>query len=454
MNAGRRTAIRNKYILAELISSGVPIIARLFSRTEPGAVATAESATVARQGLWVFGSSIASSGLGFVFWIVAARLFFSPEDVGIAGSLVSLSFLATVLVTLGLDISFVRFAPRVQRPLRLLGELMLITGGLGVVVGGILPFAVLSVGHIETGALLAFVGISIFLTVAQAWNELTNGAMMAAKKSHILAFGNTLYGILKLVALFVAIGGGAVALTAAYALPALVMLIINFTVIRRVWPHVIEGAAPHSLRELAPLSAGNWISGLVYSLPARAGPALMLLFLPAASVGYFFIALQLAEVLNYMSEAFSKSLFTHGSVKDHLPRSVTVQMRGLLTLILIPAVVIGIVLAPFALSIVGPQYQSHFPVLQLFLLAAIPKGYYLILRAQFNVERRPMALVASESVLGISTMVFLVVGLVLKVNLDLLPVAWVLGAVLGLSVGQSMAGRRRPVRGRPALNGR
>jgi O-antigen/teichoic acid export membrane protein len=428
----------------------VTILARLFSRAKPDAVATAESATVARQGIWVFLSSVASSGLGFIFWILAARLFFSPEDVGIAGSLVSLASLATVLVTLGLDISFVRFAPRVRRPLRFLGELMLITGGLGVVVGGILPFAVLSVGRIETGALFTFVGISIFLTVAQAWNDLTNGAIMAAQKSHILTLANTLYGILKIVALFVAVHGGAVGLTAAYALPALVLLLINFTAVRRLWPSVIEGAAPHSFRELAPLSMGNWISGLAYSLPVRLGPAAMLLFLPAASVGYFFIALQLAEVLNYMSEAFSKSLFAHGSVKDHLTRSVTVQMRGLLAIILIPAVAIGIVAAPFVLSIVGPDYESHFLALQLFLLATIPKGYYQILKAQFNVEQRPMALVASGSVLGISTMVFLLIGLVLQVNLNLLPISWILGGLLGLSVGQSMAGKKRLLRGHPS----
>ena len=428
----------------------MPILARLFSRAEPDAVAKEESATVARQGIWVFLSSVASSGLGFVFWILAARFFFSPEDVGVAGSLVSLASLATVLVTLGLDISFVRFAPRVRRPLRLLGELMLITGGLGVLVGGILPFAVLSVGRIETGALFTFVGISIFLTVAQAWNDLTNGAIMAAQKSHILTLANTLYGILKIVALFVAVHGGAVGLTAAYALPALVLLLINLTAVRRLWPRVIEGAAPHSFRELMPLSMGNWISGLAYSLPVRLGPALMLLFLPAASVGYFFIALQLAEVLNYMSEAFSKSLFAHGSVKDHLTRSVTVQMRGLLAIILIPAVAIGIVAAPFALSIVGPDYESHFLALQLFLLATIPKGYYQILKAQFNVEQRPMALVASGSVLGISTLVFLLIGLVLQVNLNLLPVSWILGGLLGLSVGQSMAGRKRLLRGHPS----
>jgi O-antigen/teichoic acid export membrane protein len=417
--------------------------------------AIAESATVTRQGFWVFLSSIFSSGLGFLFWFFAVRLrLFSAEDVGIAGSLVSLASLATALATVGLDIGFVRFATRVRHPLRLLRDLMIITGCLGVVVGGILPLALLSVGHLESGALFTLVGINIFLTVSIAWNDLTNGAIMAAQKSHILTIANAAYGLIKLAALPLVIGMGVVGLTAAYALPAGILLIINFAAIRRLWPAVNPGADPHSIRALAPISAGNWISSFAYSLPARLGPSLVLLFLPAASVAYFFIALQLAEVLNYVSEAFSKSLFAHGSRKDLLTRAITSHVRGLLALILIPAVAIGIVAAPFVLWIVGGvEYEAHYLALQLFLLATIPRGYYQILKAQFNVEQRPGALIASGATLGISTVGFLLVELVLHVDLNLLPVSWILGGVLGLSVGLSMASRKRSPRAH-AVNAR
>lgn len=401
-----------------------------------------------RQGIWVFLASIFSSGLGFLFWVVAARLF-SATDVGIAASLVSLASFATALATLGFDIGFVRFATRVRHPLRLLRDLLIITGSLGVVVGGILPLVLLSVGHIESGALFTLVGINIFLTVSIAWNDLTNGAIMAAQKSHILTIANAAYGSIKLAAVLLVIGMGAVGLTAAYAFPAAILLIINFSAIRHLWPSTNPGANPHSIRALAPLSASNWISSLAYYLPTRVGPSLMLLFLPAADVAYFFIALQLAEVLNYMSEAFSKSLFAHGSIKDRLTGPITKRVRGLLALILIPAVLIGIVAAPFVLSIVGPEYREHALALQLFLLATIPRGYYQILKAQLNVDQRQVALIVSGMAMGLSTVGFLLVGLVLHVDLNLLPVAWILGGLLGLSVGQSMASKKRSPRGPP-----
>jgi hypothetical protein len=53
-----------------------------------------ESAMVCTQGGWVLAGSIASAALGFAFWAFAARLF-TFEAVGLAGSLVGLSSLAT-----------------------------------------------------------------------------------------------------------------------------------------------------------------------------------------------------------------------------------------------------------------------------------------------------------------------------------------------------------------------
>ena len=93
--------------------------------TEP----MSDSAMVREQGGWVLAGAIANSTLGFGFWAVAARLFTS-EAVGLAGSLVSLSSLATSIGILGLDNGLVRFAARVSRPRALVWELLLVGVGL------------------------------------------------------------------------------------------------------------------------------------------------------------------------------------------------------------------------------------------------------------------------------------------------------------------------------------
>src|SRR5881398_5766 len=103
-----------------------------------------EAALVREQGGWVLAGSIGSAVLGFVFWGLAARLF-SANAVGIAGSLVSLSSLATSIGILGLDNGLVRFIPRADRPRALMRRLMLIAGGFSAVTGLVLSAAVLAV---------------------------------------------------------------------------------------------------------------------------------------------------------------------------------------------------------------------------------------------------------------------------------------------------------------------
>src|SRR2546428_7105184 len=120
----------------------------------------------------------------------------------------------------------------------------------------------------------------------------------------------------------------------------------SFFLVQRVWPARNAKGVRTRFRELASLSAGNWIHGLTYSLPSRLGPSLLFIFVGASPVAYFFIALQLAEVLNYIPESVSKSLFAHGSIRDYLPSSLTSSMRRLLLAILVPMVALGVLLAP------------------------------------------------------------------------------------------------------------
>jgi len=125
---------------------------------------------------------------------------------------------------------------------------------------------------------------------------------------------------------------------------------------------------------------------------------------------------------------------------------LTASLRTLLILILVPILVIGLVAAPFAMSLVGgPRYGSHGLSLQLFLLAVLPRTLYGILKAQFNLERRSLALIITGGSFGLTTLAVLGVGLFLGINPDLLPVAWVVGSVAGLVVAHYLAGwRLRP----------
>ena len=108
-------------------------------------------------------------------------------------------------------------------------------------------------------------------------------------------------------------------------------------------------------------------------------------------------------------------------------------------------VALGVVLAQIGMTIVGgTSYGAHGLALQLFLLATLPKAGIQLYKAHFNVDRRPVALIVMGSVLGLSTLAFLVFGLARGVDPDWLPSAWILGGILALGVGWWLSRHRLP----------
>ena len=61
-----------------------------------------------RNSIYIILNSLSSAGLGFIFWIFAARLF-STSDVGVAAALISTMTLLVQLSRFGLDESMIRY---------------------------------------------------------------------------------------------------------------------------------------------------------------------------------------------------------------------------------------------------------------------------------------------------------------------------------------------------------
>src|SRR3989475_10394571 len=154
-----------------------------------------EAELVREQGGWVFAGSISNSILGFAFWALAAHLFTSSA-VGITGSLVNLSSLATSIGILGLDNGLVRFIGRVDRPRALMWQVLLVGGGLSSVMG-IVFSAVIPRGS-NAAAAQEFVGLVVLsaaLTTAQARFQNTDGSILAARKREDFAYRAVAYGL-------------------------------------------------------------------------------------------------------------------------------------------------------------------------------------------------------------------------------------------------------------------
>jgi O-antigen/teichoic acid export membrane protein len=95
------------------------------------------------NGLALIGAKVIPMGLGFAFWVLAARLF-TPREVGLAAGVVSAMMLCSQLALLGVGSAFITHFPGLQRrPGALLDTSLTFVAGLGVVWGAVfLIFAV------------------------------------------------------------------------------------------------------------------------------------------------------------------------------------------------------------------------------------------------------------------------------------------------------------------------
>lgn len=400
-------------------------------------------ASVTRQGIWVVLGLISASALGLGFWVLATRLF-STSEVGIAGSLVSLSLLGAAFSILGFEAGIVRFAPRVQHPRALIRTVLGVTGLLAAGVGLVLPLFVVSAGNIDAGLLWPLFGLSIVLTISTSWVFALNGSFLAAGKAQFTAAGALGAGLLKIGLILAIVPAGVVGLVAAYALSLVAFVVAGLLLVPRLWPKENPTGTPHSLREVATLSLGNWISTFGTYLPGLVAPALILLAYDATAAAFTFLAIQVAEILTYGSEALAKSLFAHGSREDRLSRSLAARVRNRILLLLLPLVALGVVAAPLIGSIVaGAEFGAHPLYLQLFLLATLPRGSYQVLLVQLNVARRSLALAVCGATSGVLTLGVLSIGLFLRFRADLLPSAWIVGGLGALIIGTWLI-RRSP----------
>ena len=120
------------------------------------APAPAERATdhLLRGSAFLMGAMLAASGVGFAFWLVAARLY-TPSEIGIASTLISATTLIAYLSLLGLNNSLVRFLPMSDNRDAEVSQSVLITAGGGLLIATAYVLLAPVVALVKPGFVLA-----------------------------------------------------------------------------------------------------------------------------------------------------------------------------------------------------------------------------------------------------------------------------------------------------------
>src|SRR5215216_1184889 len=129
------------------------------------------------NGLTLIGAKSITMGLGFLFWVLAARSF-APRDVGLAAGVVSAMMLCTQLAQLGFGSAFITHFPRFKRrPAALLNTSFTLVAALGAVWAGLFllfasaAFRQLDVVSAQIDFALLFVIAAVFGTLGILFDQ-------------------------------------------------------------------------------------------------------------------------------------------------------------------------------------------------------------------------------------------------------------------------------------------
>jgi O-antigen/teichoic acid export membrane protein len=334
-----------------------------------------------RDGLALVLSSGLTSGLGLLFWILAARLY-DPATVGVNSTVLSAMTLLGTAAQLNLGNALLRFVPVAGRRVRtLVAACYAAAIGAATTAGAVFalgdawwsPALHAAFGELE---LLVFFAVS---TPVWTMFVLQDYVLPAIKKATLVPLENLVFSVLKLVLL-----GGAAALgmssgiAASWVAATAVIVLIVTGYLARALPRpsgTDPAPAAVTARDVASFVRADY-AGTVFLLAAVFGlPLLVLASLGPEAAAVYGITWQIGYALYLIVNGMGQSLVAHVAADPDRLEAARRGMIGKAMALLLPAALVIAAVAYPLLSLFGPMYAAEGSLLlALLALSAIPNA--------------------------------------------------------------------------------
>jgi O-antigen/teichoic acid export membrane protein len=358
---------------------------------------------LSRGGLALLINTGVTGILGFVYWIIAARLF-STYAVGVAGALVAATTLFSGIGQLNLSGMLMRFLPTAQEKSR---RLVLLTytyaACASASLAAICVVGVKMLSMHDSPLRLGPIQATIFVLSAAATAIFTiqDSVLIGLRQAVWVPAENGAFGVAKIVILFaLAPLRNAFALFSAWMMPlTLTIPIISAVLFRRFLPKARKrrGAVLFGRRttllgremrsKVTRFAIGDAAGGLFTQAWMYLLPVLITTSLGASINALYFTSFLISSTIDQVAVNFASPLTVEGA---HSPDEIAVLIRSTIRkifAIILPIIGLLLLTCPWLLSAFGDKYVSAVPLLRLLLIACLPKAISAIYYAYCRVER-------------------------------------------------------------------
>jgi O-antigen/teichoic acid export membrane protein len=337
-------------------------------------------------------SKVATMGLGFFFWLAAARLFRAAE-VGVAAAIVSSMMLCNQLALVGIGSAFIVEFPRERRPRRLLDTSFTLTALASLAAGGCLLALTAGVLHrLDVVDRPLFALVFLVTTVLGTAGVLLDQVSTSLRRGdHALTrgvlFGTSTIGFVGVLAVATA-AASAFAIFSAWIVGSAAMCLLGAIQLRRSLRYRFRPLLDLTLAvRLLRVGLPNHVLTLMERAPGLVFPIVVTELLSPASNAAWYAAWMMAMVV-YMvpiqvgMTLFAEAAYHPGTLRRLLGHGVRLSLLlgGAAALVLAAA-------AQLLLSILGRHYAAAGTTpLRLLVLAVVPltltQAYFVACRSR------------------------------------------------------------------------
>jgi O-antigen/teichoic acid export membrane protein len=392
-----------------------------------GFIDRARSDSLIRNGVFSTATQVVNSAFGYVFWLLAARLY-SPAIVGLTAAATSATTIVMMLSCLGVGGMLIQSLPRQPKKTEWSATFW---AGMATVtlLAAALCGSAIAVLPLISPELVALRGVGYAAVFAVGTVGLTVGAtldsLFVAERRVSYAFRrNFAVGAVKVLMLgllalafrpdaSLLLGAWGVAAVCGVGLGA-ALLVRRIGVARPPGFSVLVQTA----RGFRSRVTGHQLIGIGAGLLPYLLPLIVTVRLSARDNAYFYTTWMLVALFLVIAPAFSNNVFAEGM---HRPDEIGALARSafkIIGTILVPGLVTILVLGGTLLSVFGHTYTGHaVGLLRLAVLASIPDAVVHVYVAVLRVEARLAAAASLLLGIGIGTVV----------------ISWFLLPVMGIS---------------------
>jgi O-antigen/teichoic acid export membrane protein len=363
---------------------------------------------------------------------------YDADEIGRASSLSSAVILISYLSLIGLDVTVVRFAAKFANR-----DAVTTTGIAMVVVMSL----VLSIAYAQFAPAYARELTSVLdstwfkltfyaICVLAAVNLFSDSVFLAALRPEFnLYTDGFIQGMFKIAAPFALVGLGAAGIVMATGIGYLMSVIAGFVFMwRALCMRPAWQRSQSDLQKFWGFSGSAYIANVLNTAPVMLLPIIALHGLGAEHAGYFFMAFQIANLVNAISYAVSQAAFSESSqnATDVLP--LIKKSARLLAVVLTPVTVVSILLGDRILRVIGSEYADNGTVvLRLLLLGCLAVAANSMSAYVLKLANRIQWWIVANAIGCVVTLGF--AQIFVYRGLDWLAYAWFLGNAAAAIVG-------------------